>query len=61
MIAAKSNKFPIFLSFSDCGKQKFQRVGSEGVQHSTGVNSSILEVSTHYFENCEKSWTKVPT
>ena len=31
-------------SSSDCGKQERERVGSSGVGHSTGAESSILKV-----------------
>ena len=33
------------LSFSDCGKQERERVGSSGVGLSTGPEASILKVN----------------
>ena len=35
----------LFLSFSDCGKQERERVGSSGSGHSTGAEASILKVN----------------
>ena len=35
----------LFLSFSDCGKQERERVGSSGVGLSTGAEASILKVT----------------
>ena len=35
----------LFFSFSDCGKQERERVGSSGSAHSTGAEASILKVN----------------
>ena len=40
-----NSEFKTFSSsLSDCGKQERERVGSSGVGHSTGAESSILKV-----------------